>query len=670
MHLGDKKRIEELVALLNYHSDLYYNENRNELSDGDYDALISELKHLESVHPEWTDENSPTQKVGGFAKREAGVLLTHNNPMLSMEDVFSKEDVLAFVASTREKLGENVSFVVELKIDGLSLALRYEKGKLVAALTRGDGRQFGEDVTANAKVIGDIPTKLKKSLDFLEVRGEVYMTRVSFLSVNERQDLEGKSLFANPRNCAAGTLRQLDSKITKERNLSFFAFNLQELKGANWETQTEVYQHLTDLGIPCIPQYFLCKSGEEVWSAIEEIGALRSSLPFDIDGAVIKLNELSLRPSLKDTHKNAGYQIAYKYPAEQKETLLLDIELAVGRTGKIAPTGILEPIELCGSTVSRVTLHNQDFLNDYGICIGSTLLIEKSGEVIPKCVAELPEKRPSGAEIFRIPMVCPVCGAEAKREDDGAHIFCTNLLCEAQKERLLRYFVGRDAMDIKGFGAVYIHDLLDKGFIGNIADIFALEEHRDALIAQGIIGKETNTDKLLGRISDAKDKSPVRLLTGFGIPFVGKAVAKNLISHFHSIENLAKADYDTLVEIRDIGPNTAKNVLSYFNKVETRELLQKLQDLGVRLAEDDALVTDTDSPISGKSFVITGTLPGFSREEAATLILSKGGLIKSAVSAKTDYLLAGEESGSKLTKAQNLGITILSMEELLALLET
>lgn len=659
------KRAEELRVQLNHHSNLYYNEDNPSISDGEYDVLMQELKAIEQEHPELITPDSPTQKVGGTAKRTAGVLVSHRVPMLSMQDLFSREEVDHFVEDCREKLGEGITFLVETKIDGLSMALRYEKGKLVTALTRGDGRNFGEDVTANAKVIEDVAVKLKHPPEYLEVRGEVYMTNADFDAVNEKQDLLGKKPFANPRNCAAGTLRQLDASITKERKLSFFVFNVQDIQGKELRTHEEAYEYLKSCGVTVIEHYFVCKSQEEIWQAIETIGELRGTLSYDIDGAVIKVNDLSARSQLKDTAKNAGYQVAYKYPPERKETKLLNIELSVGRTGKITPTAVFEPVRLCGTTVSRCTLHNQDYINGLGICLGSTLLIEKSGEVIPKCVGELPEKRPEGAQPFQIPMVCPVCGEPAVREDT-ADIKCVNLNCPAQLERLIGHFVARDAMDIKGFGAVYAHDLIQEGYLHDVADIFTLFQHRDELIEKGIIGKEKNTDKLLGVIEKAKGNPPARLLTGLGISNVGKSAAQALMNHFGTFDALAEATEEALVAVPDIGPISAQCVFAYFRQERNRAIIEKLKAAGVNMEQEIVSPPAEDLPLSGQTVVITGTLPGMSREEAAQLVEQNGGKVTGSVSKKTSFLLAGEAAGNKLTKAQQLGIPVLSLEELQA----
>lgn len=662
------KRAEELRAQLNHHSNLYYNEDNPSISDGEYDALMRELKAIEAEHPDLITPDSPTQRVGGKAKRSAGVLVSHRVPMLSMQDLFTREEVEHFVDDCREKLGEEITFLVETKIDGLSMALRYEQGKLVTAITRGDGRNFGEDVTANARVIGDVAVQLRQPVEYLELRGEVYMTNAAFDAVNEKQELLGKKIFANPRNCAAGTLRQLDASITKERGLSFFVFNIQDVKGKTLRTHAEAYDFLKECGVTVIAHYYVCKTNEEIWQAIQTIGEMRGSLPYDIDGAVIKVNDLDLRTQLRDTAKNAGYQVAYKYPPERKETKLLDIELSVGRTGKITPTAVFEPVRLCGTTVSRCTLHNQDYITGLGICLGSTLFIEKSGEVIPKCVGVAAEKQPEGAQVFQIPMVCPVCGEPAVREDT-ADIKCVNLNCPAQLERLIGHFVARDAMDMKGFGAVYVHDLIQQGYLSDVADIFTLSQHREELIEKGIIGKEKNTDKLLGVIEKAKKNPPARLLTGLGISNVGKSAAQALMNHFGTFDALAAASEEDMVAVDDIGPISAKCVYEYFRQPRNLQVIEKLKAAGVNMAQEAAAPPAEDLPLSGQTVVITGTLPGMSREEAAQLVTNHGGKVTGSVSKKTSFLLAGEAAGSKLTKAQQLGIPVLTLEELLSKLQ-
>lgn len=656
-----EERVKELREQILYHSDKYYNQDNPEISDYEFDMLMQELKKLEKEHPEFVTKDSPTQKVGGSAKRTAGVLVRHNVPMLSLQDVFSKEEIYEFVEQMKEQLKEP-EFVVEYKIDGLSMALRYENGELVLAETRGDGINFGEDVTTNAKVISDVKKKLKDAPEYLEIRGEVYMKNDAFDRVNEKQELLGKKPFANPRNCAAGTLRQLDSAVTKERELSLFIFNIQDVRGREFTTHTEGYDYLKKQGITVIDDYRICKTADEVWEAITAIGENRGNLPYDIDGAVVKINRYADREKLGATSKVPRWAIAYKYPPEEKETKLLEVELSVGRTGRITPTAIFEPIRLCGTSVSRATLHNQDFIDELDIGIGDTIVVYKSGEIIPKVKEVKKEKRPVDWQRFLIPGICPVCGAKTERERDTADIKCTSPNCPAQLERHIINFVGRDAMDIKGFGTVYIEELVRMGYIKDVADIFSLKEHRDTLIAQGIIGKEKNTDKLLDAIEKSKENDAYKLLTGLGIPNVGKAAAKAIMKHFNTMENLQNATIDELTAVNDIGEISAECIRSFFAEEKNQKILERLRESGVNMtaAESEAV----DSALSGKTIVVTGTLPTLGRKEAGELIERYGGKVSGSVSKKTDYVLAGENAGSKLTKAQELGIPVISEEEL------
>ena len=458
------EEIRSLRKQIEYHSDRYYNMDAPEISDYEYDMMMRRLRELEQAYPQFADASSPTRKVGGKAKREAGVLVRHNVPMLSLQDVFSREEVDAFVEEMREKL-DHPEFVVEYKIDGLSMSLRYEQGHLALAETRGDGINFGEDVTANAREIDDVVEELSDAPEYLEIRGEVYMTEEAFDRVNATQELLGKKPFANPRNCAAGTLRQLDSSIVRQRQLSMFIFNLQQVRGREFSTHTQAYEYMKSQGIRVIEDYRVCTTAEEVWDAICAIGEKRGDLGYDIDGAVVKINDFAQRQMLGATSKVPRWAVAYKYPPEEKETKILDIELSVGRTGRITPTAVFEPVRLCGTTVSRATLHNQDFINELDIGIGDTVLVYKSGEIIPKIRAVVHEKRPAGTKTFVIPDVCPVCGAPAQREKNTADIRCTSPTCPAQLERHIINFVGRDAMDMKGFGAVYIEELVRLGYL-------------------------------------------------------------------------------------------------------------------------------------------------------------------------------------------------------------
>ena len=648
-------RIQNLREELERHINLYYNMDTPEISDYEYDTMMQELKSLEKEFPDLVIETSPTQKVGGTAKREAGVLVRHNVPMLSLQDVFSKEEVEEFVEEMQEQL-ENPEFVVEYKIDGLSMALRYEEGALKTAVTRGDGVNFGEDVTANAKVISDVKKKLKAPVEYLEIRGEVYMKNKDFERVNEMQELNGKKPFANPRNCAAGTLRQLDSKVTKERGLSMFVFNIQQIRGMELETHTQGYEYLKKNGIPVIDGYRVCQSKEEVWEAISFIGESRGGLGYDIDGAVVKINSLADREKLGATSKVPRWAVAYKYPPEEKETTLLDVELSVGRTGRITPTAVFEPVRLCGTSVSRATLHNQDFIDELDVRIGDRIMVYKSGEIIPKIRRVLKEKRPAHAEPYQLPGHCPVCGAKAQREKDNADLKCTSPNCPAQRERHIINFVGRDAMDIKGFGTVYVEELVRLGYLEDIADIYVLKEHRDDLIAQGVIGKEKNTDKLLDAIEKSKENDAYQLLTGFGIPNVGKAAAKSILREFKSIQNLREADAEALKNVNDIGEVSANCILEFFKDPKNQKIVGRMEQYGVNMESKEQ---PRGTKFQGMTFVVTGTLKGMERKEASAIIEQQGGKVSGSVSKKTTMVLAGENAGSKLIKAQELGVKII-----------
>ncbi len=655
-------RYEELTKIIRQHMEYYYDQDDPRITDQEYDALMRELKAIEKEHPELVTPDSPTQRVGGSAKREAGVLVRHNVPMLSLQDVFSEEEVTEFVEDMCEQL-EEPEFVVEYKIDGLSLVLRYEDGLLSLAETRGDGINFGEDVTANAKVIRDVKKKLKQPLPYLEIRGEVYMTNEDFEKVNERQELAGKRQFANPRNCAAGTLRQLDTAVTKERGLSMFVFNVQQVRGAAFETHTQGYEYLKKQGIAVIEDYRVCHTAKEVWEAICAIGENRGNLPYDIDGAVVKLNRIADREKLGATSKVPKWAVAYKYPPEEKEARILDIEVSVGRTGRITPTAVFEPVRLCGTTVSRATLHNQDFIDQLDVGIGDYVKVYKSGEIIPKIREVVKERREGGVQRFHLPEVCPVCGTKMVREKDTADMKCPSPSCPSQIERRIINFVSRDAMDIKGFGTVYVEELVRRGFIQDIADIFVLKEHRAQLIEEGIIGKEKNTDKLLDAIEGAKQRDACQLLTGFGIPNVGKAAAKAVMKQFGTMDALAKADIEQLVEVPDIGEVSAGCIRSFFADGSNQKMLQRLKAEGVNM--ERILQEGASERFAGMTFVITGTLPSMDRKQAAELIEQNGGKVSGSVSKKTTYLLAGENAGSKLVKANSLGVQVISEERLL-----
>ena len=660
-----KKELNRLRKEIRHHNNCYYNNDEPEISDYEYDQLMLQLKKLEADYPELVTKNSPTQMVGGNARREAGVLVAHDVPMLSLQDVFSRQEVEEFVTSAIEQL-DNPEFVVEEKIDGLSLALRYRDGVLAQAITRGDGIIQGEDVTDNAKVIKDIKEKLKEPLPYFEIRGEVYMSREAFAKVNARQELLGLKQFANPRNCAAGTLRQLNSKVVKDRQLSMFVFNLQRVEGREFASHTEAYEFMKKQGIKVIHNYQVCHTASEVMGAIDRIGASRGELPYDIDGAVVKLNSFAQRQALGETSKVPRWAVAYKYPPEEKETKLLNIELSVGRTGRITPTAVFEPVQLCGTKVERATLHNQDFIDGLDIRIGDTIKVFKSGEIIPKVRSVCHEKRPVGTVPFLIGDSCPVCGHKAVREVDTADIKCTNPSCPAQLENHIINFVSRDAMDIKGMGEQNIHALIEGEYIHDIGDIFNLAVHRDELIAKGVIGKEKNTDKLLAAIEKAKENEPQRLVTGLGIAGIGKAAARELMLHYGSIDALAEADVESIQQVRDIGSIGSQAIYEYFRDDVNRDILRRLREYGVNMELQDTGIVD--DVLAGKTVVVTGTLPTLSRNDAKNMIEAHGGKAAGSVSKKTDYVLAGEAAGSKLVKAQELGITIIDEAEFLQLI--
>lgn len=663
--MDDLKRYEELVKTIEYHNERYYNQDNPEITDYEYDMMMRELKQLEANHPEYITDKSPTQHVGGSAKREAGVLIRHRVPMLSLQDVFSKEEVYEFVESMQNSL-DNPVFVVEYKIDGLSMALRYENGDLTTAITRGDGILQGEDVTVNARVIKDVKKKLKEEIEYLEVRGEVYMTNAAFDKVNEIQELNNKKTFANPRNCAAGTLRQLDSKITKERDLSMFIFNIQDIRGKDILSHSEGYDYLKKQGLKVIDNYQVCHTFEEVWNAIEMIGNSRDQLGYDIDGAVVKIDNYAQRTKLGQTAKVPRWAIAYKYPPEEKETKLLDIELSVGRTGRITPTAIFEPIRLCGTTVSRATLHNQDFIDDLDICIGDTIVVYKSGEIIPKVKCVNVSKRKEGAMRYQIGNVCPVCGAPTYREEGTVDIKCSNPTCPSKLVRNVFNFVGRDAMDIKGFGLSYVETLVDLGYIKDVSDIYCLKDKREELIERKVIGLVKSTDNLLNAIEKSKDNDVIKVLTALGIVNIGKSAAKSLMKKFKSMDQLINASYDQLIEVNDIGDTSAKILLDYFSNENNLRLIDRLKEYGLKMELED---TQVSSKLENLTFVVTGTLPTLSRKEAGNLIEANGGKVASSVSKKTDYLLAGENAGSKLTKAQSLNITILNEDSFMDMIK-
>lgn len=672
-----REEYEELKKVIDYHMKRYYDEDSPEISDYEYDQLMQKLKAAEREHPDWIGPDSPSQKIGGTAlgkpsggKREAGVKVIHDVPMLSIEDVFTKEDVKAWVSKVHE-LHPDCLFSVEVKVDGLSMSIRYEQKEdeklhLVLAETRGDGL-VGEDVTANALVIPDVQQVLDLPYKSLELRGEVYMAHEDFERFNNEMEEQGRKPAANPRNLAAGTLRQLDPSITKKRGLRMFVFNVQRGPEEIMESHVKALDLLEEKGVSVVC-HRSCRTADEVLSAIDDIGNMRDTLNFDLDGAVVKIDHVAYRNDFPAGSKYSSGHIAYKYPPEERIVVMDRILVDVGRTGKLTFTGEFhdretgKPARLCGTSVSRATLHNQDYIQDMKIGEGGEYRLFKSGEIIPKlngCVRE-PEM------IFSAPKVCPVCGQPLVRETDTADIRCINPACPAQVVNSIAYFASRSCMNIMGLGDTLVEALVQKGYLHSYADIYRLKEHRKELIEEGIIGKEKNTDKVLAAIEASKENSPVLLLTGLGIRNCGKAAAREILSHYDSIDALAEAGKEELTQIPDVGETTAACIHDFFAAEENRKILQELRDAGVNLKMEQKEAGS--QKLAGLTIVVTGTLPTLGRKEAEELIVSNGGKASGSVSKKTSYVLAGEAAGSKLTKAQQLGIPVISEDEFRAML--
>lgn len=661
----------ELKKTIDYHMDRYYNQDEPEISDYEYDKLMIRLKEIEKEHPEWVTSDSPSQKIGGTVKREAGVKVTHNVPMLSIEDVFSEDAVCAWIDKVHA-MHPDCTFSVETKIDGLSMSLRYVKeadGKLHLQLaeTRGDGL-IGEDVTANARVVGDVLQVIDLPYDSLELRGEVYMSHEDFEKYNEEQERLEKKTAANPRNLAAGTLRQLDTSITKKRGLKMFIFNVQDGPDEIMESHGRGMDILKAAGVPVV-YHKICKTKEEVVRAIDEIGRMREELPYDIDGAVVKIDHIAFRQEFPAGSKYSSGHIAYKYPPEEKVIVMDDILVDVGRTGKLTFTGIFhdpetgKPARLCGTSVSRATLHNQDYITQMNVGIGGEYKLFKSGEIIPKlngCV-KAPE------HVFEAPKVCPVCGEPLVREEDTADIRCVNPSCAAQLSRTVAYFTSLDCMNIMGLGETLVDALIKEGYIHNYADIYTLKEHRYELIEKGIIGKEKNTDKLLAAIEKSKENTPDRLLTALGIRNVGKNTAKQIMNYYDNLMALADAGEEELQNIPDIGTTTAKCIYDFFHDEANIELLERLKQSGLNMQMPEK--KEMSDKLERKTIVVTGSFDNYSRKDMEELIVSNGGKATGSVSKKTDYLVAGEAAGSKLDKANSLGVKVLTIDEFMEMIK-
>jgi DNA ligase (NAD+) len=650
--------VEELRALIEYNSRLYYDQDAPELEDYQYDALNNELKALEQQFPELVTASSPTQRVlgtpsGRFAK------VAHAVKMESLLDAFSYEELRDFDRRVRDA-GVEPEYVVEIKIDGLSCSLEYENGELVRASTRGDGT-VGEDVTANVAAIRSIPKKLKNAPEFLEVRGEVYMPHEAFQKLCAEQEVQGATPFKNPRNAAAGSLRQKDAKITGARGLAIFVFNVQQIRGVPLTTHAESLDYLKSLGLPVSPRYNIYHDIEDAIAEIERIGNARATLDFDMDGAVIKVNDFAARENMGSTNKFPRWAIAFKYPPEVKKTTLKEIEVAVGRTGVLTPTAVFEPVFLAGTTVARATLHNEDFIRQFGLCIGDTIQVRKAGDIIPEVIAVT--RHAEGATPYAMPTVCPSCGEPVVHLQDEAALRCVNPECPAQALRNIIHFASRDAMDIDGLGTAVATQLVEKGLVHSAADLYTLTKEQLLTLDKF---KEKSADNLLNAIEASKQNNLDQLLFGLGIRNIGDKAAALLAEHFGTMQAVREASAEAIGAIEGFGGVMAQSVVEFFAKDGTADLIARLTDAGVNMKWKGEPKTDK---LAGKTIVVTGTLENLSRSEAEALIVKNGGKASGSVSKKTAYVLAGTAAGSKLTKAQALGVPVITEAEFMAMLQ-
>ncbi|MDO5096723.1 MAG: NAD-dependent DNA ligase LigA [Peptostreptococcaceae bacterium] len=654
-----EQRIKELRELLTYYNKEYYENNNSVISDFEFDALLRELTELEEKYPQFADKNSPTQKVGGKAV-DGFAPYQHLRQMLSLGNVFDKGELMEFDRRVRA-IAPQVEYVVEYKIDGLSVSLEYDQGKLIRGGTRGNGI-VGEEVTQNLKTIQEIP----KTIDYngqLIVRGEVYIGKKAFAKMNEQQEKNGLQTFANPRNAASGSLRQLDSKITAKRPLSIFIFNVEnELQSHRKHEQMLNFLH--ELGFPVSPYRQVCATMEEVWQAIEQIGERKNQLDFDIDGIVIKVNDIDAREKLGATAKTPRWAIAYKFPAEKKETKILDIEVQVGRTGALTPTAVLEPVFISGSTVSRATLHNQDIIDQKDIRIGDTVIIQKAGEIIPEVLEVVFDKRDGSEQKYHLPSHCPECQSEVVREEGEAAYKCLNISCPARIKRSIIHFVSKQAMDIDKLGISIVNKLYDKKLIQSIADIYKLTMD-DIMSMEGF--KEKSSQNLIQAIEKSKNQELYRLIFGLGIDFIGEKASKTLQKQYGSMEKLMDASVEELCALSDFGTRMANSIVDFFANESNRHLIEEMKNLGVNMTSENQ--ASESQLFSGLKFVLTGTLPTMKRNEAGALIEKHGGEVVSSVSKNTSIVLAGEEAGSKLDKANQLGIRVIDEAEFLQMLD-
>ena len=652
-----KQELDELKALIAYHSNLYYNENRTEISDYEYDMLLNRVKQIEGEYPQLVTEDSPTQQVQGLAS-STFEKVTHTVKMESLQDAFSYDELRDFDRRVRETV-DNPQYVVETKIDGLSMSLEYVNGVFTRGSTRGDG-VVGEDVTANLATIRSIPKTIKNAPAFLEVRGEVYMPREVFFQLVAKQENEGKTPFKNPRNAASGSVRQKDSKITKERKLDIFIFNIQQISD---DVEITGHKQSLDLlkkyGFKVSPRYSVFDNIEDAIKEVEAIGEMRGQFAFDIDGAVIKVNDLAQRAVMGSTNKYPRWAVAYKYPPEEKETLLKNIEISVGRTGVLTPTAVFDTVQLAGTSVSRAVLHNQDFIDEKQINIGDTIVVRKAGDIIPE-VVRLSKKNTEG--IFKIPMICPSCGSTVEKTDESA-LRCNNPDCPEQLVRNLIHFASRNAMNIEGLGEAVVIQLADKQLIKDVADIYYLTVE-DALKLDGF--KDKSANNLIKAIENSKGNNLDKLIFAFGIRNVGEKAARMLCEEFKTIENLINASVEDIIKIDGFGEIVAKSVVNYFSGENVQNIISRLKEKGVNTNFVSTVESDV---LKGKTIVVTGTLPTLSRDAAEKLITDNGGKAASSVSKKTSYVLAGEKAGSKLDKANQLGISVITEEEFLNMIK-
>lgn len=646
----------ELREQIAYHGQKYYVEDSPEIEDYEYDKLYRQLEELEAQFPQLVTADSPTQKIGG-APINTFAEVQHVVPMESLHDSFSEEELLDFDRKVRETF-DTVQYVVEPKFDGLSVSLEYRDGVLVRGSTRGDGL-VGEDVTANIRTIRTVPKKLREPVPYLEVRGEVYMSHESFFQLCARQELNEEKPFKNPRNAAAGSLRQKDARITASRGLDIFVFNVQQIEGETLSSHSQSLERMKELGLTVSPFYAVCNTMEEVIGEIRRIGEMRGSLPYSIDGAVVKVNDFAQRAQLGSTAKFPRWAEAFKYPPEEKETTLLAVEINVGRTGVLTPTGVFEPVLLAGTTVSRATLHNEDFIREKDLRIGSRVILRKAGEIIPEVVSVV--SHPEGSTLFTMPETCPSCGEPVYREEGEAAVRCTNPECPAQLLRHLIHFASRDAMDIDGLGPAILEQLVAENLLHTPADLYTLtQEQLSGLERMG----EKSASNLLEALEKSKSNELYRLIFALGIPHIGAKAAKLLTTRFHTMEELTEASVESISEIDGFGGIMAQSVVKFFQLPGTVHLLSRLKELGLNMTAEE---TVAGTRFAGQTFVLTGTLSSMTRSEASAIIEKLGGRVSGSVSKKTSFVVAGEEAGSKLTKAQKLGVAVLSEEEFLAM---